>query len=66
MDKAKGISLEFKHSVLKWNYEDKDKPRTSHAAEKHFSAKGQHQHTGDSWLAMETQRHPPRFRQEGT
>jgi len=41
--------LELNHSVLVWNFEDKNNQRTLYSAEKHFHVKG---HTINKQMSM--------------
>jgi hypothetical protein len=36
MVKHKSFTVELKHSILEWIYEDEDNQKTSYAAEQHF------------------------------
>ncbi len=40
MVKHKSFTLEFKHSVLEWIYEDEDNPKSSYAHEQYFCVQG--------------------------
>jgi hypothetical protein len=52
MPKHKSFTLDFKHSVLEWIYEDEDAPKSSYAAAEYFCAQGHHvsKQTIHGWL----------------
>jgi hypothetical protein len=55
MVKHEGFIVEFKHSFLEWICKDKQYPKTTHAADQHFSAQGRNitKQTIHGWLLIQ-------------